>query len=295
MTRGNLTSTALALCAITLLLASSHLVGAQTTPTGTLAFEVASVKPNKSGDGRAMIGMAPGGRFTATSVPLRLLMQVAHSVQPFQIVGGPDWLGSDRFDIVAKAPEGEATGDPGERMRQMLRSLLAERFQLTIHTETRQMPIYALVVARSDGKLGAKLTPAATDCAAARGRRAGGPPPAPPQPGQRMDCGFMVGLGRMNAGGIPTSLLASTLSQQVGRTVLDKTGLTGSYDFELTYAPEQLGGLPPPQLNGAPPPVDPNAPSLFTALQEQLGLKLDSERGPVEVLVIDRVEQPTAD
>ena len=289
MTRLILTSAAIAAFAIPAFLTGTPL-RAQ-APPADLTFEVASVKPNKSGDGRVLLGLQPGGRFTATNVPARLLLRQAYNVQDFQIVGGPDWLGSDRFDVIAKAPGGDYNG---EQMRPMLRALLAERFKLTAHNETREMPVYVLMKARSDGKLGAKLTPAAVDCAAARGRRGGGPPPAPPQPGQRIECGFMIGLGRMSAGGMPILELARTLSQQVGRVVLDKTELTGNYDFELTYAPQQLGG-PAPLLNGAPAPVDPDAPSLFTALQEQLGLKLDTQRGPVEVLVIDRVEQPTAD
>jgi uncharacterized protein (TIGR03435 family) len=268
--------------------------GSATPPASDLAFEVASVKPNRADDGRVMLSMQPGGRFTATNVALRMLIRQAYEMQDFQIVNGPGWIGTDRFDVVAKAPEGEVTAD---RLRPMLRALLAERFHLAAHTETREMSIYALVKARSDGKLGPKLTASTTDCTAARGRR-GGPPPAPPQPGQRIDCGLMMGLGRMNAGGMPLTELARTLSQQVGRVVVDKTGLAGTYDFELTYTPENLGlgGGAPPQLNGGPAPaIDPNAPTLFTALQEQLGLKLDSDRGPVTVLVIDRVEQPTAD
>jgi uncharacterized protein (TIGR03435 family) len=111
-----------------------------------------------------------------------------------------------------------------------------------------------------------------------------------------MECGMMIGPGKLNAGGMPMSNLATALAPQVGRIVLDKTELTGNYDFELTYAPEALGsGGGPPLLNGGPVPVDPNAPNLFTALQEQLGLKLDSQRGPVDVVVIDRIEQPAAD
>jgi uncharacterized protein (TIGR03435 family) len=255
------------------------------------AFEVASVKPNKSGDGRVMVGLAPGGRFNATNVPLRMLLRQAFNVQDFQIVGGPDWLGSDRFDVVAKAPEGEFTAD---QMRPMLRSLLVERFKLASHKETREMPIYALMKARADGKLGPGITTAAVDCASVMRGRRGGPPPAPPQPGQKLECGLMIGPGRMNAGGMAMSNLAQSLSPLVGRVVLDKTELTGSYDFELAYSPEGLAGLPP-LLNGGPPPVDPNAPTIFTALQEQLGLKLDSQRGPVEVVVIDHVEQPAAD
>ena len=277
-------------------------LGAQTPSPAT--FEVASVKPNKSGDGRIMLGMQPGGRFTATNVPLRMLLRQAFNVQEFQIVGGPDWLTSDRFDVVAKAPEG-AGAFTADVMRPMLESLLIERFKLGFHKETREMPIYALMKARSDGKLGPNLTASTTDCTAViRGRRGGGPPPpppppGPPQPGQKMDCGFMIGFGRMNVGGMPMTNLAQSLSPMVGRIVLDKTELAGTYDFELTYSPEGIGSpLPgggPPLLNGGPPPVDPNLPTIFTALQEQLGLKLDSQRGPVEVVVIDRVEQPIAD
>jgi uncharacterized protein (TIGR03435 family) len=111
-----------------------------------------------------------------------------------------------------------------------------------------------------------------------------------------MECGMMIGPGKLNAGGMPMSNLATALAPQVGRIVLDKTELTGNYDFELTYAPEALGSVGgPPLLNGGTVPVDPNAPNLFTALQEQLGLKLDSQRGPVDVVVIDRIEQPAAD
>jgi bla regulator protein blaR1 len=265
-------------------------LGAQTPANA--AFEVASVKPNKTGDGRVMLGLQPGGRFTATNVALRMLLRQAFNVQEFQLVGGPDWIGSDRFDVVAKAPDGGEFN--ADAMRPMLRSLLVERFKLVVHTDTRDMPIYALMKARTDGRLGPNISAAAIDCAAVMRGRRGGPPPPLPQPGQKMECGFMMGPGRMNAGGMPMSQLAQALSPQVGRIVLDKTELTGNYDFEMTYAPEGFAG-PPPLLNGAPPPVDPNAPTLFTALQEQLGLKLDSQRGPVDVVVIDSVDQPTAD
>jgi uncharacterized protein (TIGR03435 family) len=291
MKRLILMATACAACVTPAFLAGPSL-RAQAPPAA--AFEVASVRPNKTGDGRVMVNVQPGGRYNATNVPLMLILRQAFNVQDFQIVGGPDWIKSDRFDIIAKAPDGvEFTADV---MRPMLRSLLTERFKLAFHHETRDMPIYALMKARPDGKLGAGLTPAAVDCAA-RGRRGGGPPPAPPQPGQRMECGMMIGPGRLNAGGMPMSNLATNLAPQVGRIVIDKTELTGNYDFELTYAPEAIGGGAgaPPLINGNPVPVDPNAPNLFTALQEQLGLKLDSQRGPVDVVVIDRLEQPVAD
>ena len=268
-------------------------LAAQTPPAP--AFEVASVKPNKTGDGRVMLGLQPG-RFNATNVPLRMLLRQAFNVQDFQIVGGPEWLGSDRFDIIAKAPDGDFNGDV---MRPMLQSLLVERFKLGFHRETRDMPIYALMKARPDGKLGPNLSASTTDCAAGmRGRRGAGSPPAP-QPGEKPDCGFMIGAGRMNVGGMPMTNLAQALSPMVGRVVLDKTELAGNYDFQLTYSLEGIGsafpGGGPPLVNGAPPQVDPNSPTIFTALQEQLGLKLDSQRGPVDVVVIDRAEQPIAD
>jgi uncharacterized protein (TIGR03435 family) len=274
--------------------------GASPSPEN-LAFEVASVKQNKSGDGRAGLFGQPGGRFNATNIPLRLLIRNAYQLQDFQLVGAPDWIASTRFDIVAKAA-GELTpappGTPGP-MQMMLRTLLADRFKLKVHRETRELPIYALLVARSDGKLGPQLRPASVDCAAlaaARGR--GGPPLAPPQPGERPMCGMRIGPGVMSGGGFPLSQLAVTLSQFAQRVVVDRTGLTGNFDLDLTWTPDQIPQGPPgggPPGAPPPPPIDPNGPSLFTAVQEQLGLKLDSQRGPVEVLVIDSVEQPTED
>ena len=277
---------------------------AQATSTTGPAFEVASVKPNKSGDGRINIGFRPGGQFTATNTPLRLLIRNAYLIQDVQLVGGPDWVGSNRFDIIAKAEGDVPLAPPGTAgpMQLMLRALLAERFKLAVHNETRELPIYALVVARSDGKLGEKVRPATVDCAAifAAARARGGQPPPPPNPGERMPCGSRIGPGVLNAGSFSLSQLSVTLSQIVNRTVVDRTGLTGNFDFDLLWTPDQLPqrapGTPadqPLRTNGAE--IDPNGPSIFTALQEQLGLKLESQRGPVEVLVIDRVEQPTAD
>jgi uncharacterized protein (TIGR03435 family) len=278
-------------------LTSPRLAAQSTAPaqasSETSAFEAASVKPNTSGNGPIQVGVQPGGRFSATNVPLRMLVRLAYNLQDYQIVGGPDWLASDHFDIAAKAPEGQFNFTA---MRPMLRSLLAERFKLVVHEEARQMPIYVLVKARGDGTTGPSLSASTVDCAEIdlqRGRRGGGPLPVPIQAGQPIDCGFIIGPGRMSVGGMPISNLAMALSPMVGRIVLDRTGLTGTYSYELTYLPEPLGGGPPQLLNAAPPAIDPNMPSLFTALQEQLGLKLESDRGPVEVLVIDSVAQPT--
>jgi uncharacterized protein (TIGR03435 family) len=267
-------------------------------------FEVASVKANKSGDNRIGIGFQPGGRFRATNVPLRELISAAHGTpQPlpaFQITGGPKWIESDRFDIVAKAPGDPQPGPngPPPAMFAMLRTLLADRFQLILHRETKDMAIYALVLARADGKLGPQLKPATTDCAAmmaaARGR---GAPPPPPAPGDRMPCGMRMFPGNLSGGSSPIAQLTNVLARFVNRTVVDQTGLTGNYDLDLQWTPDQMPqgrGDPPP---GAPalPAIDPNGPSIFTAVQEQLGLKLESTKGPVSVVVIDRVEHPTED
>jgi uncharacterized protein (TIGR03435 family) len=263
------------------------------------AFEVASVKPNKSGDNRVMLGFQPGGRVTASNVTLRMLIRQAWRIQDFQIVGGPGWIGSDRFDIVAKAEGNPAptppTGPPGP-IEMMMRSLLEERFMLAVHNETREMPIYALTLARSDGRLGPQLKKSEVDCAALMGARGrGGPPQAPFPVTERPMCGIRIGPGTMAAGAVSLTQLGMTISNFVQRTVVDKTGLAGTFDIDLTWTPDQLPQGPPPP--GAPPlpPIDPNGPSIFTALQEQLGLKLESQRGSVEVLVIDRVEPPTPD
>jgi bla regulator protein blaR1 len=263
-------------------------------------FEVASVKRNASGGNFVQLGGDPGGRFTATNVPLKLLIRQAYQLQDSQVVGGPNWINTDRFDIIAKAPGPlalPAPGGPPGPFQLMMRALLADRFKLAVHTESRELPIYALTLARRDGKTGSQLRPAAVDCVAifaARGR--GGPPPAPPQPGERPPCGLRLGPGNLSGGGVTMAQLSTTLSQFVQRIVVDRTGLTGNFDIDLTWTPDQLPqgrGEPPPGVQL--PPIDPNGPSIFTAVQEQLGLKLDSQRGPVDVLVIDRVEQPTED
>jgi bla regulator protein BlaR1 len=271
-------------------------------------FEVASIKPFKSDNG--MMQMQLGvqlSRFTASGLPLRQLIMFAYGLQPFQIEGGPSWLTSDRWEIVAKIPDNLVNVptriDEMGPANYMLRTLLAERFKLVIERTTKDAPIYELQVARADGKLGPKLTISKTDCADIMAKaREGGPSPALPQPGQPPPCGLFMGPGNMGGGSAGMTSLARALSNRVGRTVIDKTGLTGNYDFTFDFAPDfSLGGpggggppVPPP---GAPPlpPVDPNAPTIFTALQEQLGLKLEAKRGPVDTIIIKSVELPSPD
>jgi uncharacterized protein (TIGR03435 family) len=298
-----MTSTRLSLIAVgaglMVLPCASGLMRAQTLAAGDKPkFEVASVRQNTADDGKVMFGIQPGGRFTTVNVPLPDLIRQAYGLQRSQLVGGPDWMRTARFDITAKA-EGDiprtALGGPPGPLQLMMQELLRERFKLAAHREKREQPIYTLNLARPDGKLGSGLRASTTDCANMFARGRVGPPPRGMAPGERPPCGMRIGPGQLTAGGMPISQLLLPLSQFTERLVFDRTGLTGNFDIDLAWTPDRLPQGPPPP--GAPPlpSVDPNGPSLFTALQEQLGLKLESQRAPVEVLVIDHVERPTPD
>jgi len=256
-------------------------------------FEVASVKANRSGDTNGNLQLQPGGRVNASNMPVRPIITFAYQLAQYQLIGGPGWLNTDRYDLVAKMDQdvSPATIIPGAStpspMQVALRNLLEERFKLKVHRETRDMDIYALVMARPGGAPGPGLKPTTQDCAAAAAAaRRGGPPPTG-KPGEPF-CGIQGGPGRLRFGGLPATSLAAAFSGAAGRMVVDRTGLTGSWDFELTYAMEGRGGADAP-------PVDPNAPSFFTAIQEQLGLKLEPTKGPVDVLVIDSIDKPVED
>jgi uncharacterized protein (TIGR03435 family) len=273
------------------------------------SFEVMSVKENTSGPGRMQTVTQPGGRFVVTNAPLKLLIADAflgaQPLAPSRVLGGPEWIDSARYDINAKASKDfqPTPGGPPKEMLLMLRSLLEERFKLMAHLETRELPVYELVVARADGKLGPQLRQSTVDCdALVAAIRAGAPPP-PRQPNEPPPCGAMRGPARILSGGIPMQQFATMLSvaladdsgsvgRDQGRLVIDKTGLTGRFEFTLAFTPQQMptAALPP-----GIPPIDPNGPGFFTALQEQLGLKLESAKGPVQVVVIDNVERPTPD
>jgi uncharacterized protein (TIGR03435 family) len=268
-------------------------------------FEVASVRPNTSGSNQVSIGMQPGGRFNAVNIPLVILIRSAYRLQDSQLVGASDWIETERYDITAKAdrdlPPPVPTGPPSTGML-MLQSLLEERFKLKVHREVREQPIYALVAAQSPARLGPNLAQSNVDCQAAAdaNRKTPPPPAAPPKPGERPRCGTHMGFGDIRGGARPMTLLAGMLAQVVQRSVVDRTGLTGAFDFDLRWTPDTLPrrppGTPPDQpfrMNGVE--IDPNGPSIFTALQEQLGLKLEATRGPVEVLVVDHIERPTPD
>lgn len=256
------------------------------TMAATDEFEVASVKPNRSGAGLVRITAEPGGRLTAVNVSLGMLIRNAYQRSDVEMSGGPAWMDGDRFDVVATAP----VDVPQDQIRPMLRSLLANRFGLRVHEETRELPIYALAVAKGDGRLGPQLRRTQADCRNA--------PPFPLRLASAdsvPECGFFgpARLSKLSFRGLTMADVSKVLKPMVRRVVIDQTGLDGYFDGDFDFIAE-LGPPPPPP--GIPDPFDRQSfPTVFTVLPEQLGLKLDSRRGPVEVLVIDGAFRPTPD
>lgn len=240
-------------------------------------FEVASIKPNVSGGDGESSGFQPG-RFTATNASVKTLLEYnAYGISSSQIVGGPGWLSSEKFDISAKADDATvelmkalSREQRTQLQHQLVQQLLAERFKLAVHWETKELPVYALVLAKGGPKL-----------AAAKDTNGG--------------ASTSSGDGHLTAKGITMSRLAQTLTRtlgrEFGRDVIDKTGLEGRYDLVLTWSQQDNSAAmadPSNEIQAG------SGASIFTALQEQLGLKLESTKGPVETLVIDHVEQPSA-
>lgn len=252
------------------LLPLAAVLAAAAAQTGAQSFEVASIKPNAASDNRIMIRMEPGGRFNATGITVKALIGLAYNIRDFQVINAPGWLGVERYDISAKAPDGMGDRLSMDIIRPMLKGLLEERFVLKTHQEAKEMPVFALVLSKN----GHKLTPTA-----------GG-----------QGANMRMGRGQLTASKVSMPMLAQQLSAQLGRTVLDKTELAGEFDIKLEWTPEHgqggvvSSGPPPPD---ALPAADSSGPTIFTALQEQLGLRLESTKGPVPMIVIDRVEKPT--
>jgi uncharacterized protein (TIGR03435 family) len=247
------------------------------------SFEVASVRPNKSGERTGPHLRYEGSQFVVVNTNLLTIVRTAWDLPADQVVGGPGWVESERFDILAKIPEG--TARPQRPL--MVRALLAERFKLRTHVETRDARIYALVVARPDGTLGRRMSRAIFDC---KSGSAGGDRAArvalPPRNDDPPACGvWQSSLGSIRGRGVQIADFARVLSflgVAGERPVVDRSGLTGDYDVDLRWTPDRARQ------------VDPDVPPLFTALREQLGLKLEATRGPIDVLVIDSAERPTA-
>lgn len=255
------------------------------------AFEVASIKVPPMDSGAPLIaftpGPQPGGRWVARNETLSRLLQAAYDgfTLPGQIVGTPAWATTTRFDINAIA-----AGDPPRRqMNEMARQLFADRFRLRVRIEPRDMDVYALVLHRRDGRLGPRLKRSTADCAAIRGEGAPGEQsPDPTRPACRqMMTNTESGLRRLWASASPLSgMLIDMMPARVGRPVVDRTGLTGAFDIELEFADERSLRVESALQAG---------PSIFVALQEQLGLRLESRKEKIDVLVIESVDMPTPD
>ena len=251
-----------------LAIAIALLAGQQATPRP--AFEVVAIKRSANLDSGGTLGLLPGGRVRTLNFDVRPLVAIAFRTRPprtldkSQVIGGPDWMSTERYDINAKiSAELAATmnGDP-LLMPKLVRSLLEDRFKLKMHYEKRELPVYALVLARKDGVLGPRMQPSAVDCEKDRSK-----------------CMIRGGAGMFKGGGVTAETLATMLSNPAGRIVFDHTSLTGKYDVDLEWA-EEAGS---------------DKPSIFAAVQEQLGLKLESAREPVDVVVIDHVERPATE
>jgi uncharacterized protein (TIGR03435 family) len=273
----------------------SHTLAQTTSATDRPQFEVVSVKPNTStGDGPRGISFSPSGRFAWNWMTVKQLMSSAYAELEFkQIVGGPSWTDTDRFDIVATSPDALKEMNPDGAPRGLfrrLRTLLEDRFQLKTHIENREIALFALEPASTPMRVGRALRRTDIDCELVMREMAAGRRPEVPH-GQTPPCALAVRPGQLNGHAISMGQLISAISGPAGRPVVDRTGLAGTFDVELKWAAE----LPPgAQLNGAPaPPSD--GPSLFTALREQLGLKLEATRASVPVLVIDSAQRPSPD
>jgi uncharacterized protein (TIGR03435 family) len=227
-----------------------------------LKFEVASVKPSAPDAQGMFTRYFPGGGLRFTGATLRNLISIAYGVRPFQISGGPKWIDTDRFDIDARltTSDGAHPVNPG-LTTEALRSLLADRFLLTLHHETREQSVFALVVAKGGPKLQEST--------------------------ESENLIRSMGRGSIKGQGVALGSLVVNLANELGRPVIDKTGLTGKYSFELKW------DASPPSAAESSAASDPDGGSIFTALQEQLGLRLESQKGPVRVLVVDRAERPS--
>jgi uncharacterized protein (TIGR03435 family) len=245
-------------------------------------FDVAAVKPAAPAATADFVDTSPGGRFRATNTTLRDLIQLAYVMQSFRVSGGPPWLDSVHYDIEAK-PD---TPVKESEWRVMLQALLAERFQLTLHRETRELPIYELVLARRKEKLGDGMTESKDGGCRSTEAPAGERP-------VKLPCGAIFnGPGMFKAVGGPVNSL-TFLSYLMGRMIVDKTGLAGKYDITVKWSPESAATPFQQDASQTVPSPDIAGPSIFAAFQEQLGLKLISTKGPVEIIVIDHAEKPS--
>jgi uncharacterized protein (TIGR03435 family) len=246
-----------------------------------LKFEVASIKPSDPNAKGSSVMTDKVGGLRGENMPIRALVTMAYGIRDFQLSGAPGWLSTERYDIAAKPEPVENAGPAAvprdmtddqrkvrdEQWRQCVRNLLAERFGLVIHKEVKEEQIFHLVIAKG----GPKLTEVTT-------------------PGPRQ--GMSMNTGRAQGFAAPMKMLADNLANTVGRPVVDMTGLTGKYDWKLEWAPDPGIAIPGPNTSQQQS-LDAPGPTIFTAVQEQLGLKLEAARGPVDTWVIDKIEHPS--
>lgn len=240
-------------------------------------FEVASIKPaNPDAHGSSILTDRVGG-LNVENAPVRALITMAYGIRDFQLSGGPGWIGTDRYDVVARPEKAQNSAEPPDTQsmtdeqrkvrddawKERVRNLLAERFGLVVHKESREEQIYDLTVAKGGPKMTVVTTP--------EGRQ-----------------GISGNRGRSQGFAAPMSMMAMNLSNLVGRPVIDKTGLTEKYDWVLEYDPNVSGSANPESTAS-----DEQRPTIFTALQDQLGLKLETTKGPVDTYVIDKIDRPS--
>lgn len=262
-------------------------IAAPRAQSGRQAFEVVSVKPNLSGAGSPMAVRPQNDRLTLVNIPGRQLVQMAFGVDADQIEGAPSWLADEHFDVAARAA---APFSPPSQWQNMLRTLLEERFQLRARREPKEVAGFALVLARADGRLGPALRRAEATCAEMRAR----PDQAPEaDPCGAMSMGYAGVRGTLNVHGLELRQLVLFATRDLGRPVIDETGLTGAFDWDLKFTPQNFLGRPFNRERF--PTIDPDGPALGTALEEQLGLKLQSRRVPRDTIVVEHIERPSAD
>jgi uncharacterized protein (TIGR03435 family) len=301
----HLASVAAVFCGVPSLQAQSNAVSSPPpssadVPVDIPRYDVATFKPTAASDGNLRFLFTPDG-ISISGVPIQMLLREGFHVEDDHIIGAPGWVTTKRYDVQAKvSPEDAPKLDKlkFDERRSMIVPLLVERLNLKYHHETRELAGYTLVVAKGGPKM--KLSevqpppPDAKPQAAGAGPAPGdAPPPGPPQ--RRML--RMMERGHLEAEGSTTEMLARVLSDQVGRTVVDKTGLTATYDYNLEWTPDNAAPAKPGGADGGPPRNDNGGeavgPSIFTAVQEQLGLKLESTKGMVDVIVIDHIDLPS--
>ena len=271
------------LLASCMLIAYGRFAGAQdAVPSVRPQVEVAAIRRNVDASPAKNVGIAPGGRLTVKNLPVRFMIRFAYNVQDFQVSGGPSWMNTDAYDINAKVSENAGL----QQARPFLQTLLEDRFKLVLHHETKEMTAYELLPAKSGLKIafsgeGSCVVPSPENF----------PKPGAPLPHYCGNIGMRPNL--IEAYAVPMGRFVETLSNVLGRTVIDKTGIKQNVDIHLEFTPDEINGAGPTEPASTPPAADLSRPSIFVALQEQLGLKVESIKNPGDILVVDQLERPS--